>query len=122
MGDCRSCYFQVWLMMYGNNVITQAFVGHLGDLELATVSISITVIVGFNFRLLIGMGSALEILCGQTFGAKKYHMIGVYSQHSWIVLFVVSLLLLPMYLFATPILKLMGQTDEIAQLSGTLTV
>ncbi|GLJ39521.1 hypothetical protein SUGI_0807630 [Cryptomeria japonica] len=110
------------LTMYGTNVITQAFVGHLGDLELAAVSISITVFVGFNFGLLLGMGSALETLCGQAFGAKKYHMMGVYLQRSWIVLFVVSLLLLPMYLFATPILKLMGQSDEIAQLSGTLAV
>lgn len=35
------------------NVITQAFAGHLGDVELASISIANTVIVGFNFGLLV---------------------------------------------------------------------
>ncbi|KAH6837741.1 MATE efflux family protein [Perilla frutescens var. hirtella] len=34
------------------NVVTQAFAGHLGDLELASVSIANNVIVGFNWGLL----------------------------------------------------------------------
>lgn len=68
------------------------------------------------------MASALETLCGQAFGAKKYDMLGVYMQRSWIVLFFVSILLLPMYLFATPILKFLGQPEDIAELSGTAAV
>uniref|UniRef100_A0A0D6R1H8 Protein DETOXIFICATION n=1 Tax=Araucaria cunninghamii TaxID=56994 RepID=A0A0D6R1H8_ARACU len=110
------------LTMYGTGVVTQAFVGHLGDLELAAISISTTVVVGLSFGLLLGMGSALETLCGQAFGARQYHMLGVYLQRSWIVLFVVSILLLPIYFYATPILKLMGQSDDIAQLSGMLAI
>ncbi|KAH0888009.1 hypothetical protein HID58_050438 [Brassica napus] len=101
-------------------VITQAFAGHLGELELAAISIISNVIVGFNFGLLLGMASALETLCGQAFGAKKYDMLGVYLQRSWIVLFLWSILLLPMYFFATPILKYFGQPDDIAELSGTV--
>lgn len=38
---------------YTMNIITQAFAGHLGDVELATISIANTVIVGFNFGLLV---------------------------------------------------------------------
>ena len=38
---------------YSMNVITQAFAGHLGDVELAAISIANTVIVGFNFGLLV---------------------------------------------------------------------
>ncbi|KAF5190118.1 Detoxification-like protein, partial [Thalictrum thalictroides] len=102
---------------YSMIIITQAFAGHLGDLELASISIANTVIVGFNFGLLLGMASALETLCGQAFGAKKYNMMGVYMQRSWIVLFICSVLLLPMYIFATPILKLFGQPDDIAEQS-----
>ncbi|KAH7848985.1 hypothetical protein Vadar_011369 [Vaccinium darrowii] len=56
---------------YSMNIITQAFAGHLGDLELASISIANNVIVGFNFGLLLGMASALETLCGQAFGAKR---------------------------------------------------
>lgn len=103
-------------------VITQAFAGHLEELELAAISIVNNVIIGFNFGLLLGMASALETLCGQAFGAKKYNMLGVYLQRSWIVLFSFSISLLPMYFFATPILKYVGQPDDIAELSGTIAV
>ncbi|KAF5176785.1 Detoxification-like protein [Thalictrum thalictroides] len=65
---------------YSMFIITQAFAGHMGDLELASISIANTVILGFNFGLLLGMASALETLCGQAFGAKKYNMMGVYMQ------------------------------------------
>ncbi|CAL2267048.1 unnamed protein product [Prunus armeniaca] len=103
---------------YSMLVITQAFAGHLGDLELAAISIANNVIVGFDFGLLLGMASALETLCGQAYGAKKYYMLGVYMQRSWIVLFLCCILLLPIYLFASPFLKLLGQPTEVAELSG----
>ena len=38
---------------YSMFVITQAFAGHLGDLELASISIASSVIVGFDFGLLV---------------------------------------------------------------------
>lgn len=43
------------LASYSMLVITQAFAGHLGDLELAAISISMNVIVGFDFGLLVRM-------------------------------------------------------------------
>ena len=64
------------------------------------------------------MASALETLCGQAYGAKKYYMLGVYMQRSWIVLFVCCVFLLPMYLFASPVLKLLGQPEDVSELSG----
>lgn len=110
------------LATYSMLVITQAFAGHLGDLELAAISIANNVVVGFDFGLLLGMASALETLCGQAFGAKKYYMLGVYMQRSWIVLFICCVLLLPLYLFASPALKLLGQPDDVAELSGMVSV
>ncbi|KAJ7953544.1 Protein DETOXIFICATION [Quillaja saponaria] len=107
---------------YSMLVITQAFAGHLGDLELASITIANIVLVGFDYGLLLGMASALETLCGQAFGAKKYYMLGVYMQRSWIVLFLCCVLLMPLYLFATPILKLLGQPLEVAKLSGELSL
>ncbi|XVF59069.1 hypothetical protein PTKIN_Ptkin07bG0245200 [Pterospermum kingtungense] len=106
------------LSTYSLLVITQAFAGHLGDLELIAISIAHNVIVGFNLGLLLGMASALETLCGQAFGAKKYYMLGVYMQRSWIVLFLCCIFLLPLYLFASPVLKLLGQPKDVAELSG----
>jgi MATE family multidrug resistance protein len=65
------------------------------------------------------MGSATETLCGQAFGAGQIHMLGVYMQRSWIILFVTSILLLPIYIFAGPILKLLGQQKDMADLAGS---
>ncbi|KAK8644455.1 hypothetical protein V6N13_123761 [Hibiscus sabdariffa] len=110
------------LASYSMLVITQIFAGHLGDLELAAISIANNVIVGFNFGLLLGMASALETLCGQAFGAKKLYMLGVYMQRSWIVLFLCCILLLPLYLFASPALKLLGQPKDVAELSGVVSM
>ncbi|KAK4581316.1 hypothetical protein RGQ29_024824 [Quercus rubra] len=64
------------------------------------------------------MASALGTLCGQSYGAKQYHMLGVYLQRSWIVMFVASIFLLPLFIFTTPILKLLGQSDSIAYIGG----
>ncbi|KAJ1700539.1 hypothetical protein LUZ63_000318 [Rhynchospora breviuscula] len=40
------------VVIYGMVVITQAFAGHLGDLELAALSIS-TIITGFSFGFFV---------------------------------------------------------------------
>ncbi|GJN30518.1 hypothetical protein PR202_gb18831 [Eleusine coracana subsp. coracana] len=47
---------------YSMNVITQAFAGHLGDLELASVSFANTVVVGFNYGLMVRPLSTLKAL------------------------------------------------------------
>ncbi|KAJ0025495.1 hypothetical protein Pint_08402 [Pistacia integerrima] len=108
------------LSAYSMNLITQAFAGHLGNVELAAVSMSVTVIGGFNYGFLLGMASALETLCGQAFGVRRYDMLGIYVQRSWIVLCSCCFFLLPLYIFATPILKFIGQVDEVAELSRVL--
>lgn len=68
------------------------------------------------------MGSALETLCGQAFGAKQLHMLGVYMQRSWVFLTATCLCLLPIYLFATPLLRFLNQDEKISELAGTLSL
>ncbi|XP_039135484.1 protein DETOXIFICATION 34-like isoform X3 [Dioscorea cayenensis subsp. rotundata] len=70
----------------------------------------------------LGMGSALETLCGQAFGAGQVEMLGVYMQRSWIILLASAVILCPIYLFATPILKLLGQEEQIADAAGKFTI
>lgn len=70
----------------------------------------------------LGMASALETLCGQAYGAKKYYMLGVYLQRSWIVLSICCVVTLPLFLFATPVLKAVGQPADVAELSGVVAV
>ncbi|PUZ38169.1 hypothetical protein GQ55_9G175600 [Panicum hallii var. hallii] len=53
------------------------------------------------------MGSAVETLCGQAYGAHRYEMLGVYMQRSFVPLAAV-------YAFSRPILVLLGESPEIA--------
>ncbi|CAI9116209.1 OLC1v1017301C1 [Oldenlandia corymbosa var. corymbosa] len=110
------------LTNYSLSLITQAVAGHLGDVELASMSIAYSVIVIFNFALLLGMATALETLCGQAYGAKRYNMLGIYLQRSCIVLGLASIVLLPIYIYATPILKLLGQPEDVAELTGLISL
>ncbi|GFY98080.1 MATE efflux family protein [Actinidia rufa] len=105
---------------FGINVISQAFIGHIGPTELAAYSLVSTVILRFSNGILLGMASALETLCGQAYGANQYHMLGVYLQRSWLVLFISAIFLLPLFIFTTPILKALGQDEAIAQVAGTI--
>ncbi|XP_030497198.2 protein DETOXIFICATION 27 isoform X1 [Cannabis sativa] len=106
------------LAMFSVTIVTQSFAGHFSDVDLAAISIVTTVIVGITFGFLLGMASALETLCGQAYGGKKYHMMGIYMQRSWIVLFISSVLLVPMFIFPAPIMKLIGQTEAVAEKTG----
>ncbi|XP_072995163.1 protein DETOXIFICATION 35-like [Typha latifolia] len=110
------------LCLYGANSTTQMFVGHIGNLELSAVAIGLSVVSNFSFGFLLGMGSALETLCGQAFGAGQVAKLGIYMQRSWIILTAAAILLCPLYIFATPILKFLGQDDAIAIEAGKFTV
>ncbi|KAK9743029.1 hypothetical protein RND81_03G212200 [Saponaria officinalis] len=110
------------LCNYGINSFTNIFVGHIGDVELSAVAISLSVFGSFVFGFMLGMGSALETLCGQAFGAGQIQLLGVYMQRSWIILFGACFVLLPLYLYATPILILLGQEPDIADLAGKFSI
>ncbi|XP_021282550.1 protein DETOXIFICATION 24-like [Herrania umbratica] len=107
---------------FGMIVVTQSFLGHIGEVELATYALVQSVFVRFINGILIGMSSATETLCGQAFGAGQYHMMGIYLQRSWIVDGITATILLPVFFLATPIFKLLGQEDKIADAAGPISL
>ncbi|XP_073525448.1 uncharacterized protein [Phyllobates terribilis] len=70
----------------------------------------------------LGMSTTTETLCGQAFGARQHHMMGVYLQRSWIVNLVTASILLPILIFATPIYKLIGQQSDISEASKNISL
>ncbi|KAL5865171.1 hypothetical protein ACOSQ3_002685 [Xanthoceras sorbifolium] len=60
------------------------------------------------------MGSAVETLCGQAYGAQKYDMLGIYLQRSAVLLTLAGVLLTVKYIFSKPILIFLGESQEIA--------
>ncbi|KAK4484454.1 hypothetical protein RD792_007037 [Penstemon davidsonii] len=106
---------------FGTGVISQAFIGHIGSKELAAFALVFTVFLRFAQGILLGMANGLETLCGQAYGAKQYHMLGIYLQRGWIVSLVASFLLLPIFIFTGQLLKALGQDDqEIADMAETM--
>ncbi|KAE8733621.1 hypothetical protein F3Y22_tig00001120pilonHSYRG00290 [Hibiscus syriacus] len=64
---------------------------------------------------LVGLSGALEILCGQGFGARMYKMLGIYLQASCIISFVFSIIISVLWFFTEPILVLLDQDPEISR-------
>ncbi|KAH1097853.1 hypothetical protein J1N35_014774 [Gossypium stocksii] len=104
----------VYMINYLMSMSTQIFSGHLGNLELAAASLGNTGIQVFAYGLMLGMGSAVETLCGQAFGAHKYYMLGIYLQRSAVLLTFTGILLTLIYVFSKPILLLLGESPDIA--------
>ncbi|KAG6484404.1 protein DETOXIFICATION 40-like [Zingiber officinale] len=105
----------VYMLNYVMSMATQIFSGHLGNLELAAASLGNTGIQIFAYGLMLGMGSAVETLCGQAYGAHKYELLGVYLQRSTVLLMATGVPLAVIYAFSRPILVLLGESPEIAK-------
>ncbi|KAL2621763.1 hypothetical protein R1flu_001968 [Riccia fluitans] len=100
-------------------VITLMFVGrHGGELELSSASIATSFSAVTGFTIMLGLASTMETLCGQAYGAKKYHLLGVYLQAAWIVGFAVGVGVLCLWLNMETILKAAGQDPVIARMAA----
>ncbi|KAF5450245.1 hypothetical protein F2P56_030612 [Juglans regia] len=107
---------------YSLGAVTQVFAGHVSTIALAAFAVENSVIAGFSFGIMLGMGSALETLCGQAYGAGQIDMLGIYMQRSWLILVSTALLLSLLYIFAGPLLKLIGQTESISEAAGVFAI
>ncbi|KAJ4873873.1 MATE efflux family protein [Raphanus sativus] len=107
----------VYLLNSGMSISTRIFAGHIGSQELAAASIGNSC---FNlvYGLMLGMGSAVETLCGQAYGAHRYEMLGIYLQRATIVLALVGLPMTVLYTFSYPILILLGEPKTVSYMAS----
>ncbi|CAD6261205.1 unnamed protein product [Miscanthus lutarioriparius] len=75
-----------WILQNIVQMISVMFVGHLGELALSSASIATSFAGVTGFSLLSGMASSLDTLCGQSFGAKQYYLLGIHKQRAILVL------------------------------------
>ncbi|MCL7021595.1 hypothetical protein MKW94_023784 [Papaver nudicaule] len=107
---------------FGVLVVTQSFMGYIGDTELAAYSLMQIFLLRFANGILLGMASALETFCGQAYGAKQYQMMGIYLQRSWIILLITTTLITPIFIFSTSIFRLLGEGQELSIVAGNLSL
>ncbi|KAH1033551.1 hypothetical protein J1N35_045725 [Gossypium stocksii] len=105
-------------LVFALQLISVMFVGHLGKLPLSGASMATSFASVTGFSLLRGMASALDTFCGQSFGAKQYHMLGIHLQGSLLVLLTASIPLAFIWANAASILLFFGQDPEISAEAG----
>ncbi|XP_076943502.1 protein DETOXIFICATION 16-like [Bidens hawaiensis] len=108
----------VALLQYSLQLVSIMFVGHLGELSLSGASMATSFASVTAFSLFMGMASALDTLCGQSYGAKQYHMLGIYMQRAMVILTVVGIPLAVIWFNTASILKFVGQAPDIAEEAG----
>ncbi|GFS32363.1 MATE efflux family protein [Actinidia rufa] len=86
------------LLQFCLQLISVMFVGHLGELSLSGASMATSFASVTGFSMLVGMASALDTLCGQSYGAKQYHMLVIWANTG-------------------PILVAFGQDPEISEVA-----
>ncbi|MED6120242.1 Protein DETOXIFICATION 16 [Stylosanthes scabra] len=108
----------VSVLNYCLNVISVMFVGHLGELPLSGASMATSFASVTGFSLLVGMASALDTLCGQSYGAKQHKMLGIHMQRAMLILMIVSVPLAVIWINTRSILMFLGQDPEISTEAG----
>ncbi|XP_057954508.1 protein DETOXIFICATION 41-like isoform X2 [Malania oleifera] len=104
----------VSIFNYMLSFVTLMFTGHLGALELAGASIASVGIQGLAYGIMLGMASAVQTVCGQAYGAKKYGAMGVICQRAIILHLGAAILLTVIYWYSGTILRAIGQSDSIS--------
>ncbi|KAL1819385.1 hypothetical protein ACET3Z_014254 [Daucus carota] len=99
-------------------LISIMFVGHLGELALSGASMATSFASVTGFILLMGMSCAMETFCGQSYGAKQYHMLGIHMQRAMFVLLLVSIPIAVIWANTGIILKVLGQDLAISEEAG----
>ncbi|KAL6546747.1 Protein DETOXIFICATION 40 [Orobanche minor] len=108
----------MYLINNAMSMSTRIFSGHLGNLEFAAACLGNQGIQLFAYGLLLGMGSAVETLCGQAYGARRYEMLGVYLQRATVVLMLFSLPIVVVYLLSRQLLVLIGESKHVSALAS----
>ncbi|TKY46715.1 TRANSPARENT TESTA protein 12 [Spatholobus suberectus] len=116
----------IWLLSWASIVVsifnymlsfvTLMFAGHLGSLELAGASIA-SGIRGLAYGVMLGMTSAVQTVCGQAYGAKKYSAMGIILQRAIILQLGAAVIFTFLYWFSGSFLKAIGQSESIAEQS-----
>ncbi|XVF60771.1 hypothetical protein PTKIN_Ptkin08bG0075100 [Pterospermum kingtungense] len=100
---------------YMLSFVTLMFTGHLSALELAGASIASVGIQGLAYGIMLGMASAVQTVCGQAYGAKKYAAMGIICQRAIVLHLGAAFVLTFLYWYSGEILQAIGQSKSIAE-------
>ncbi|PWA86176.1 Multi antimicrobial extrusion protein [Artemisia annua] len=107
------------LIFYTRSIISMLFLGHIGDIELATGSLAIAFANITAYSVLAGLALGLEPLCSQVFGANQGRLISLTLHRTVIFLLVVSIPITFLWINSSHILNYFHQDPNITHLART---
>ena len=97
------------------SMISLFFAGRVGEVELAAGTLAISFINVTGPSLYIGLGSALETLSSQAFGAKNFRMVGIVLQRGVWILGITCILTWTLWINTELVLLMVHQKRNVAQ-------
>lgn len=108
-----------FLLQNSLSTVSVFMVGHLGATELAAVSMGAMTANITGYATIQGIATALDTLCPQAFGAKKYTLVGIYLQKCCALVFTVMIPMLFIWVFfGYDLITLILPDKETAKLSA----
>ncbi|CAL9153904.1 unnamed protein product, partial [Musa hybrid cultivar] len=102
------------LLLYSRSMISMLFLGRLGDLPLAGGALAIGFANITGYSVLSGLAMGMEPICGQAFGARRHHLLGLAFHRTILLLLCTSLPIALLWYYIHPILLLLGQHPALA--------
>nr|GMD48821.1 protein DETOXIFICATION 16-like [Ipomoea batatas] len=107
------------LLLTSLQFISLMFVGNRGgELSLSGASMATSFASVTGFSLMRGFAGALDTLCGQSYGAKQYRMLGIFTQRGMVVMLLVCIPVAGVWAYTDRILRFCGQDPEISDAAG----
>ena len=107
------------LLQFSISSVSIFSLGHISTTALAAFSLSNLLANVTGLCISQGIASALNTLCSQSFTASKdYHAIGKHLQRGIILSLAVSIPISTFWFFSEPFFLLLGQEDDISQISA----
>ncbi|KAL0732968.1 hypothetical protein Bca4012_009178 [Brassica carinata] len=100
-------------------VISVMVAGHNGELQLSGVALATSFTNVSGFSIMYGLVGALETLCGQAFGAKRYEIIGTYTYSAIASNIPICFLISILWIYIEKLLVSLGQDPDISRVAGS---